>query len=55
MFASAENLETFKSDPEKYASKYRVYCAYTISQGTTADIDPQAWAVVDGRLYLNFN
>jgi len=26
-----------------------------VSRGTTADIDPQAWSVVDGKLYLNLN
>ena len=26
-----------------------------MSRGTTADIDPQAWSVVDGKLYLNLN
>ena len=26
-----------------------------MSQGTTADIDPEAWKIVDGRLYLNLS
>jgi hypothetical protein len=26
-----------------------------VSRGSTADIDPEAWAIVDGRLYLNLN
>ena len=26
-----------------------------MSRGTTADIDPQAWEIVDGKLYLNLN
>jgi hypothetical protein len=26
-----------------------------VSRGTTADIDPDAWNIVDGRLYLNLN
>jgi YHS domain-containing protein len=55
LFASAENLDTFKADPDKYAPKYGGYCAYAVSQGTTADIDPEAWTVVDGKLYLNLN
>jgi hypothetical protein len=24
-------------------------------QGTTADIDPGAWSIVDGKLYLNLS
>jgi len=26
-----------------------------VSRGSTADIDPEAWAIVDGKLYLNLN
>jgi hypothetical protein len=26
-----------------------------VSRGSTADIDPEAWEIVDGKLYLNFN
>ncbi len=26
-----------------------------MSRGSTVDIDPEAWAIVDGKLYLNFN
>ena len=26
-----------------------------MSRGTTADIDPNAWEIVDGKLYLNLN
>ena len=26
-----------------------------MSRGTTADIDPNAWEIVDNKLYLNLN
>jgi hypothetical protein len=26
-----------------------------VSRGTTADIDPEVWSIVDGKLYLNLN
>nr|WP_275668603.1 YHS domain-containing (seleno)protein [Hwanghaeella grinnelliae] len=54
-FASAENLETFKADPEKYAPQYGGYCAYAVSEGYTAKTEPDAWKIVDGKLYLNYN
>ncbi len=54
-FSSAEDLEIFKADPKKYAPKYGGYCAYAVSQGKTADIDPEAWTVFAGRLYLNLD
>ena len=52
-FASAENLEKFKADPEKYLPQYGGYCAYAMSLDRIADIDPSRWAVVNGKLYLN--
>jgi YHS domain-containing protein len=54
-FASRENLELFRADPQKYAPQYGGYCAWAVSQGDTADIDPEAWKIVDGKLYLNYN
>jgi YHS domain-containing protein len=54
-FASAEHRELFAANPEKYAPAYGGYCAYAVSQGVTAPIDPEAWKVVDGRLYLNLD
>lgn len=54
-FASAGNKALFESDPEKYAPRYGGYCAWAVSQGYTASIDPDAWSIVDGRLYLNYN
>jgi YHS domain-containing protein len=54
-FASAENLERFKADPEKYLPQYGGYCAYAMSINRIADINPTDWAVVDNKLYLNNN
>jgi YHS domain-containing protein len=54
-FASAENRDKFAADPERYAPRYGGYCAYAVANGYTADIDPRAWSVVDGRLYLNYS
>ena len=54
-FASAENLETFKADPEKYAPQYGGYCAYAVAYGSTAKTEPDAWKIVDGKLYLNYD
>ena len=54
-FSSAENRDTFAADPEKYAPQYGGYCAWAVSQGYTASTDPEAWKIVDGKLYLNYN
>jgi YHS domain-containing protein len=54
-FSSAENRDLFAADPEKYAPQYGGYCAWAVSQGYTAEIDPEAWSVVDNKLYLNYS
>ena len=54
-FDNAQNLELFAADPDKYAPQYGGYCAYAVSQGYTAKIDPDAWKIVDDKLYLNFS
>jgi hypothetical protein len=54
-FASAANRDAFAKDPARYAPEFGGYCAYAVSRGYTADIDPEAWRIVDGRLYLNYS
>jgi len=54
-FASAENLAAFKADPERHAPQFGGYCAWAVAQGYTAGIDPDAWKIVDGKLYLNYS
>jgi YHS domain-containing protein len=54
-FASAANRDTFTASPEKYAPQYGGYCAYAVSKGATAPGDPNAWTVVDNKLYMNFS
>jgi YHS domain-containing protein len=54
-FASAQNRDLFVAMPEKYAPKYGGYCAYAVANNITAKIDPTAWAIVEGKLYLNYS
>ena len=54
-FASEANLNLFLADPDAYAPQYGGYCAWAIAQGKTAKGDARRWAVVDGKLYLNYN
>jgi YHS domain-containing protein len=54
-FASAANRDTFAANPARYAPQFGGYCAWAVSQGYTAGIDPNAWAIVGGKLYLNYN
>lgn len=54
-FASEANRAAFEADPMAFAPQYGGYCAYAVSQGYTAPTVPEAWSLVDGRLYLNFS
>jgi hypothetical protein len=55
-FASAEHRDLFEADPEKYAPRYGGYCAWAVSQGYTASVDPKnAWRIFGGKLYLNYS
>ncbi len=55
LFANDENLAAFKADPAKYAPQYGGFCAYGVAQGFKPDVDPAAYKVVDGKLYLNLS
>jgi hypothetical protein len=52
-FANAANRDLFAADPERYAPRFGGYCAFGTAQGYKVSSDPQAFAVVGGRLYLN--
>jgi YHS domain-containing protein len=54
-FASEEHRDAFRAAPERFAPEYGGFCAYAMSLGKRAAIDPEAWDVVDGRLYLNYS
>jgi YHS domain-containing protein len=54
-FSSAQHREMFMKEPARYAPQYGGYCAWAVSRNYTADADPQAWKIVGGKLYLNYN
>jgi YHS domain-containing protein len=54
-FASAAHRDQFATAPEKYAPQYGGYCSWAVGHGHTANIDPEAWRIVGGKLYLNYS
>jgi YHS domain-containing protein len=54
-FASAANRDAFAAAPEKYAPQYGGFCAYAVASGYKAKIEPDAFTIVDGKLYLNYD
>lgn len=54
-FSSAAHHDAFKQDPTRYTPQYGGFCAYGVSEGHTAPVDPEAWSIVGGKLYLNYD
>ncbi len=54
-FTSSEDRDAFVAKPEQYAPQYGGYCSWAVSKGYTAEIDPEAWRIIDGKLYLNYS
>jgi YHS domain-containing protein len=54
-FASADHRDRFAAKPEEFAPQYGGYCAYGTAKGYKAKIDPEAFTVVQGKLYLNYS
>lgn len=54
-FSSEENLARFRREPERYAPQYGGFCAYAMSKGLVVSTDPDAWTIVDDKLYLNYS
>ncbi len=55
LFATKVNADLFKASPEKFEPRYGGYCAFGCSRGYKAKTNPDAWTIVDGKLYLNYN
>ncbi len=54
-FSSAAHRDQFAAAPEKFAPQYGGYCAYGVSQGHAVAVDPEAWKIIDGKLYFNYS
>ena len=55
-FANARHRDLFAADPVKYAPQFGGYCALGVAYGqNTANIDPEAFRIIDGKLYLNYD
>ena len=54
-FATAEDRDLFVKDPDKCSPQFGGYCSWAVSNNNTADIDPTARKIVDGKLYLNYS
>jgi YHS domain-containing protein len=51
-FANKNHMEMFEKNPEKYAPQYGGFCAFGVTKEKLVSSDPNAWQIVDGKLYL---
>lgn len=51
-FATPTHRALFIAQPDRYAPQFAGYCVLDIVEGYKIDADPEAWAIVNDRLYL---
>jgi hypothetical protein len=54
-FADTAHRALFQRDPETYAPQYGGYCALGMTTGNRGEPNPEVWAIVDGKLYFNYD
>ncbi len=55
LFSNPTHRDLFAGDPEAYAPQYGGNCAGAMANGRIAKVDPEAWVIVEGKLYLNYD
>ncbi len=51
-FASAASASQFEANPNAYKAEFGGWCAYGIRMGKKLPVNPDAFQVVDGKLYM---
>jgi hypothetical protein len=57
-FANTKDRDLFIANPISYAPQYGGHCAdgmAYVATAVTINIDPTAWSVIDGKLYLSYD
>ena len=54
-FSTYANRDAFIAEPARYLPQYGGFCAFGLARGYKAVIDPKAFTIVDGKLYLNYS
>jgi YHS domain-containing protein len=54
-FINQENAETFLDRPEKFEPTYGGWCAWAMSQGSKANIDPSLYTFNGNRIHFFFS
>lgn len=51
-FSTQENRDAFSKEPERFSPQYGGYCSFGMGLNVMADVDPNNWDIIDGKLYL---
>ncbi|MFN0044289.1 MAG: YHS domain-containing (seleno)protein [Alphaproteobacteria bacterium] len=52
LFSNPGNRSKFAADPERYAPQFGGFCTASMARGARNEGNPEAWAIVDGKLYV---
>lgn len=55
LFSSDQHRIMFEQDLQQYVPQYGGYCAYGMSKGFVVDTDPNAFTILENKLYLNYS
>jgi YHS domain-containing protein len=55
LFATAEHKARFEKAPASYVPAYGGYCAYGAAKKKLVRVDPEAFTIRRGKLYLNYS
>ncbi|MFO1127792.1 MAG: YHS domain-containing (seleno)protein [Rhodospirillales bacterium] len=51
-FVTPEHQEAFRREPEKFTPQFASWCTMGLGAGKRVTADPEAWLIMDGKLYL---
>ena len=54
-FSSEEHLKMFQDNKERYQPRFGGWCAYGVSENHKSPTSPDAWTIVNDKLYVNYN
>lgn len=54
-FSNEKHRDMFIANPDGYAPEFGGFCAAGMTYGAIIKADPEVWAIVDGKLYLNYD
>lgn len=54
-FSNVANLEAFRKNPQQFAPQFGGYCAYGVSENHKSPTNPNAFTIIDSKLYLNYS